>query len=209
MSSPFLQKLESAEASDLGIYFFRDFIDEDEQADLLTALDSNEFPWDLKPVLFGMQLPQHAYLYLRQAKQQKRFPILSRLESICERMEREFDGRISSVYCNRFQDPTHHIPYHRDTYGEHILVLSLGSERIIEFRRDKDQVVTRLEPHAGDVYFMPLRLNSTYMHRVCAGPEDSGTRLSFVFFFKTPKYAKEYRITAMDRIRGAFTSIME
>ena len=67
-----------------------------------------------------------------------------------------------------------------------------------------------LKPNAGDLYFMPLRVNDTHEHQVCAaeGPED-GTRLSFVFFFKTPKYAKDFKITTRDKIKGFFESVVE
>lgn len=133
-----------------------------------------------------------------------------KLETLCTTIEQEFDGEITDVYCNRFQEPTHHIPWHKDSYGSHIFVLSFGADRIIEFRNNKTKEVERLDPHSGDLYFMPLKLNETHMHRVlAASAEHPGTRVSLVFFFQTPNYAREYKITTMQRLKGALNDFLD
>jgi hypothetical protein len=65
-----------------------------------------------------------------------------------------------------------------------------------------------IEPASGDLYFMPLKINDTHRHQVCAAEdENAGTRMSFVFFFKTPKYAKDFKITVLEELKGLFTAI--
>lgn len=163
----------------------------------------------------GQQLDQHAYQHSQRhsASTKKKIvqsPGLQKLEEIANRIEVEFDGKISDVYCNRFQDPNHSIDWHKDQYGRHIFVLSLGSRRTIQFRNDKTKAVDAVMPGEGDLYFMLLAINSTHMHKVCSaketstilGAENTGTRLSFVFFFESPKYAKEFKISMASRFVG-------
>lgn len=54
--------------------------------------------------------------------------------------------------------------WHKDTYGRHIMVLSLGSSRKVQFRDNKTKQVETIEPSLGDLYFMSLRLNDTHKH---------------------------------------------
>ena len=115
--------------------------------------------------------------------------------------------KVGGVYCNRFEDPTHNLQWHKDTYGTHIFVLSLGSQRTVEWRENKTQAIDSVKPAAGDMYFMPLGLNKTHMHRVCAGREGDGTRISFVFFFRAPKYAKQFKVGFMDQATGMIEGI--
>lgn len=135
---------------------------------------------------------------------------LAKLEQLCQRIEEHLDGEVPDVFCNRFQDVSHQLPWHTDTYGHHIVVLSLGSRRNIEFREFKTKKVEVVSPAAGDMYFMPLKLNETHEHRVCkAQTAADGTRLSFVFFFKPPAYAKDFKISTRQKIRGIFEGFLE
>ena len=140
---------------------------------------------------------------------------LQQLEELCVRIETEFDGEVTDVYCNRFQDSWHNIDWHKDTYGQHIFVLSLGSQRTIKFRNSKTREIEEVTPREGDMYLMPLSLNSTHMHKVCSaeetgGDNSDGTRLSFVFFFETPKYANKagFKISRMDRFVGYVEDVL-
>lgn len=169
------------------------------------------------------------------------------LDALCARLETHLDGKVPYVFCNRFSDATHNIPWHTDTYGAHIIVLSLGAQRTIQFRSFKTKAIEDLRPAAGDAYFMPLRVNRTHEHRVCAAPpatstpptsppsasattedsasseiqragdgvgvtesaEGAGARISLVFFFTPPKYAKEFEITMGEAVMGYARSIRE
>jgi hypothetical protein len=202
-SHTFLEELNKAHPTECGVFLFPSFVMDPSAC--LEFMDSDAFPWDTSPRLFGEKLPQHAYLYKRSTDQ--KFPALSLLEDLCRSVEKRFDGTVSAVYCNRFCDSTHRIDWHADKYGQHIFVLTLGSSRVLEFRNNKTDKIESLCPTSGDLYFMPLHINTTHMHRVLPG--DNGTRLSFVFFFDPPKYAKEYRITTRQRIRGFLESMFE
>jgi len=213
---PFHDELEKAEQKS-GIYLWRSFLDEKEVQDAFSLLNNDEhFPWDLNPVLFGEKMTQHAYTYKRSNKENKEHTGLAFLETLCEKLEERFDGTIYDVFCNRFQDPDHRIGWHSDTYGTHIFVLSLGSKRAIQFRQKRNWIgqrngsVETVEPNAGDVYFMPLQLNKTHQHRVCSATSDQeGTRISLVFFVDVPKYATKFKISKLDRLRGAVEDLME
>ena len=152
--------------------------------------------------MYGESLPQHAYYFQRRKKEITDNNALALLEHMCEKIEKDFDVEVYDVYCNRLEDPTHHLDWHEDTYGTHIFVLSLGSQRTVEWRENKTGAIDSVRPQAGDMYFMPLGLNKTHEHRVCAGKEGDGTRISFVFFFKAPKYAKEFKISKIDQVAG-------
>lgn len=213
MATPFLDELDQAQKiCDGALFLTPGFLGPPEADESFRLFDNDEqFPWDLKPRLYGQRLPQHSYLYKRYKKKAGANSLqgLQKLEELCARIEERFDGEISDVFCNRFQDPTHFIEWHKDTYGKHIFVLSLGSTRQIQFRDNKTKQVDEFVPAAGDIYFMPLRTNSTHKHQVMPAADGEGTRISFVFFFQQPKYAKQYRITAMDAVRGAWESMLE
>lgn len=208
--TPFLDKLDTATKRISGLYIFEQYLTP-EEAQAAHQVMNNEFPWDLKPRLYGEPLTQHAYHYKRYkekhaAQKREMYAGLAHLEQLCQRMELEFDGTVDDVWCNRFQNKFHGIPWHHDTYGRHILVLSLGASRPVQFRNDRTGSIATLEPSSGDLYLFPLRINDTHHHRVCSG---TGTRMSFVFFFKPPKYAKEWKITRMDKFKGKMMAITE
>lgn len=206
----FLDRLSQGEDI-CGLKLFRKFISDEHVKNALALLDGEDFPWDEKPMLYGYTLPQHAFHYQREAASVGTLSSngLQFLESLCSDVETEFDCKISDVYCNRFRDPSHHIQWHKDTYGSHILVLSLGADRKVEWKCDANQTVRDVIPRSGDLYFMPLALNSTHMHQVCpAEPGDQGVRLSFVFFVDAPEYALEYHISTIDKVTGFFESML-
>ena len=212
-TKPFLQELESAEKEAGGVYLFREFLPAHRAANMFETFDNDElFPWDLKPKLYGQELQQHAYKYGRSVREKRKFRGLAVLDQLCEEIEQRFDGKVTDVYCNRFKDPTHMIDWHTDTYGSHIFVLTLGSERTVEFReKGKDFVVEAVRPVVGDIYFMPLQINKTHLHRVCPADDNDGTaktRISFVFFFQPPKYATEFKISWKDHLRGFGESLI-
>ena len=230
-SKPFLGKLDSATSQmDCGVYVFNGFLSPRAANDAFLLLkNDSDFPWELKPKLFGEQLKQHAYKHYRykysaSTDGKKQPKGLDMLESICSKLDHEFDVEISFVYCNRFQDAHHMIDWHKDTFGDHILVLTLGAERRIEFRENVTREIESVIPKSGDLYLMPLYVNKTHKHKVCSAIEtgvagssnknttysNDGTRLSFVFFFKPPKYAKkQFRITMVDKAMGLLESLFE
>jgi len=236
-NQPFLEKLNAATAKkDCGLYLYDRFLPPHEARDAFDVLvDDAKFPWDTKPVLFGETLTQHAYKhdrekYSRNLKKSKSksksktnisWEGISKLEAICSKIEHDFGVKVSYVFCNRFEDPSHRIDWHKDTYGEHICVLSLGSKRRIEFRNNHTQEIDSVTPDAGDLYVMPLHINKTHKHRVCSAIQTdpaeargnnhhSSTRLSFVFFFEAPSYAtKEFRISRKDRLMGYLEEMRE
>lgn len=102
--------------------------------------------------------------------------------------------------------------YSTDTFGQHILVLSLGSQRTINFRHLKSKEIIEVRPNPGSLYFMPLKVNDNFEHCVCTAKEEDlmdgeETRLSFLFFIQPPKYAKEYKITLRDKLRGVLEDL--
>lgn len=234
----FLEKMETGQKiTNPEVHLFQRYLSTETSSFFQSLNDSQNFPWDLSPVLFGEKLPQHSYLFDRDRLSKKKktkliaeHPSLQTLESICERIETDFDVTIQSVFCNRFQDAHHHIPWHTDTYGSHIFVLSLGASRLVQFRAlrktqdDTSSPVVSIHPQAGDLYFMPLWVNDTHEHRVCSLAEGNAespsqsdsmsettteTRISLVFFCEPPKYARKYRISVWDKMRGLATSMLE
>ena len=202
-SKPFLDKLKTAEKTyDLHVFHY---LGKKERENAFELFNSDVFPWVKKPKLYGESLPQHAYNFQRGYESKRKIQnnkALSLLDNICVNIERDFDVKVYEVYCNRLDDPTHNIGWHKDTFGTHIFVLSLGSQRTVKFRENATGRVNSVRPKAGDMYFMPLGLNKTHQHRVCPGEPSDETRISFVFFVKTPNYAKEYKISRRDTIAG-------
>jgi alkylated DNA repair dioxygenase AlkB len=210
-AKPFLEKLASASTkTSFGLFYFQNFLTSDQAQEALEILNA-QLPWDLRPTLYGQKLNQHAFEYNRFAakKSPKETPTsagVAYVETLCQTLERDFDGTIDTVFCNRFQDPSHQIPWHKDTYGLHIMVLSLGSTREVQFRDTKTKEIASIAPQSGDLYFFPLHINDTHQHSVAPATDgDSGTRLSLVFFFSPPKYATAYRISLRKKLRGLFT----
>mmetsp|Transcript_25421 Transcript_25421/g.45915 ORF Transcript_25421/g.45915 Transcript_25421/m.45915 type:complete len:230 (-) Transcript_25421:186-875(-) len=221
-AAPFLDQLDAAKQLDgVGLFLVDQFVSHDEAENAFQTLNDG-IPWNLTPSLYGEKLSQHAYHHFRNNKnsaykraEKSAAGGLTKLEDLCTNIEKYFDGKVSDVYCNRFMNPEHHIPYHTDTFGRHVIVLSLGSHRTVNFRNKKTKHVTEVRPKAGDLYFMPLRVNDSYEHCVCAANKEdlasddgNDTRLSFVFFFEPPKYAKDYKITKIDKIRGFLEGIL-
>jgi hypothetical protein len=207
--TPFLAKLDTAHKT-CGLFLFH-YLDDLEKTNAFEIFNGDVFPWDLNPKLYGVSLEQHAYYFDRESKKKKTKDnaSLEFLDDLCQRIETEFDVEIYGVYCNRFQDSSHNLAWHKDTYGSQIFVLSLGAQRRVEWRENKTKALDSVTPEAGDLYFMPLGLNKTHKHRVCAGEEGAGTRISLVFFFKPPKYAKEYKISFMDKVVGYVAYALE
>ncbi|KAL7526441.1 hypothetical protein ACHAWF_001769 [Thalassiosira exigua] len=196
----FLEKLATAERK-CGLYLFH-YLQQKERDEAFRLFDSELFPWEKKPKLYGERLPQHAF-YFKRTSSADGNAALAHLESLCKRIETEFDVQVYDVYCNRFVDPSHNQEWHKDTFGAHIFVLSLGSTRRVEWRSNATKEIDSVTPNAGDMYLMPLGLNKTHKHRVCAGEESDGTRISLVFFIKTPKYAgKEFKVSFADKLKG-------
>jgi len=196
-------------------YMFKNFLSQEEAEDAFDVLiDDAKFPWDTKPELYGQPLNKYTSEHdlLDFAKEQKKergritdtsntnIKGLLKLGELCAKIENQFDVRVSFVFCNRFQNVDHPVNWHKDAYEEHICVLTLGSKRRIEFRNNRTQEIKTMTPNAGDLYVMPLKMNETHTHRVCSADEtdaigtNAGARLSFVFFFEAPKYAKTKHI---------------
>mmetsp|Transcript_27169 Transcript_27169/g.45321 ORF Transcript_27169/g.45321 Transcript_27169/m.45321 type:complete len:220 (-) Transcript_27169:1304-1963(-) len=175
-----------------------------------TVNDDDAFPWDIRPKLYGEVLQQHAYSYMPTRKNlQSSKEGLKVLEQLRTRIAEDFQCKVHAVFCNRFVDPDHSIDWHRDKYGVHIFVLSLGNSRSVEYRHDKTKDVTRYEPCAGDLYFMSLQHNKQYNHRVLsAGENRSGTRISFVFMISAPFNMKKYKIGFGDKVFGTLNAML-
>jgi alkylated DNA repair dioxygenase AlkB len=195
-----------------GLKFFHGWLPADEAERIFATANGDSFPWNLKPKLYGTKIPQHSYHYKRSKK--KTSEGLDALEALCQRICSEFDCKLQSVYCNRFQDVNHKIDWHQDKYASHIFVLSLGGHRGLEFRtNDATKEITRYDPCAGDLYFMSLQHNKKFYHRVLSA-EESGdttsgsTRISFVFFVSAPFDKKEYRVGLGESIFGGINSWM-
>ena len=110
-AKPFLEKLDSSKkVCDENLYLFDSYLSSNESAVALKVLDSDAFPWDTAPKLYGQQLDQHAYQHNQRSSSSTKKKIarslgLQKLEESVSRIEMEFDGKVTDVYCNRFQDP--------------------------------------------------------------------------------------------------------
>lgn len=70
----FLDSLENAQHT-AGVYLLPGFVSSVEAGELFESLnDDSIFPWDLKPVLYGERLTQHAYLFKRKQKDIEKWP---------------------------------------------------------------------------------------------------------------------------------------
>mmetsp|Transcript_48433 Transcript_48433/g.117223 ORF Transcript_48433/g.117223 Transcript_48433/m.117223 type:complete len:213 (-) Transcript_48433:224-862(-) len=204
-----------------GLKFFDGYLSREESNQIFAAVNGPTFTWNEKPKLYGMKLPQHAYLYQR-GKSRKTSTKLSMksdgreaLELLCQRILNDFGCSVQSVYCNRFQDLDHRIEWHRDKFGSHILVLTLGNgRRDLEFKDNSGSNLQRYHPKAGDLYFLSLQYNKEHCHRVLSTIESSdnsnnhGIRVSFVFFITAPFNIKEYKVSFMEQISGAINAML-
>lgn len=199
-SKQFLNKLETAKQN-CGLYFF-DYLGKSEQENAFETFDTDVFPWEEKPKLYIDSLSQHSYFFQRPKNRIRKNTSLSLLDDMCVRIEQDFDVKVSGVYCNRQEEPTHNLGWHKDTFGTHVFVLSLGSKRTVEWRENANGEIDSVVQTAGEMYFMPLDRNKTHRHRVCPGQPGDGTAISFTFLVETPKYAKEFKISGMDKFFG-------
>ena len=120
------------------------------------TFDSDRFPWETKAKLYGETLPQHASYFPRGSKKSKKKIKENESLALLEDLRRRFESDVEIyVFSNRFQDPTHDIDWHKDTYGCHIFVLSLGSQRTVDFPENKTRNIESVKPGVGDLYFMP------------------------------------------------------
>ena len=189
---------------DSGLRFWDSYVSDPTASEASTTPDA--FPWNESPTLYGIKLNQHSYLYKRTPKEQANHEGLLALEALCLKIEGDFDCRVHSAYCNRFSDPMHEIPWHRDKFGSHIFVLSLGSPRDVQFKRDGTDAIETHRPKPGDLYFMSLQHNKTHTHRVRSAEDssDKGIRVSFVFFVTSPFGKPEYALSFWDELVGCF-----
>mmetsp|Transcript_31180 Transcript_31180/g.87421 ORF Transcript_31180/g.87421 Transcript_31180/m.87421 type:complete len:195 (+) Transcript_31180:108-692(+) len=124
-------------------------------------------------------LPQKAYNYELDARQSRPIPVL---EEIIAKVGTEFpELEVTEVWCNLLCDPSHHLDWHQDQYGEHLFVLSFGAPRRIEYRDHKTKAdAVAFEACSGDLYYMHPAFDKRHDHRVLKS--DAGDRISLAMF---------------------------
>jgi len=115
-TTPFLDQLDAAtKVDEVGVYIIEDFLSQEEAKESFEILNnSNNLPWKANPTLYRIKLNQHAYEFRRSKRNIKRASKsigMSKLEELSRKIEKEFDGKVSYVWCNRLH-PEHNVPYH-------------------------------------------------------------------------------------------------
>ena len=115
-TTPFLDQLDAAtKVDDVGVYIIEDFLSQEEAKESFEILNnSNNMPWKANPTLYRIKLNQHAYEFRRSKRNIKRASKsigMPKLEELSRKIEKEFDGKVSYVWCNRLH-PEHNVPYH-------------------------------------------------------------------------------------------------
>ena len=115
-TTPFLDQLDAAtKVDDVGVYIIDNFLSQEEAREAFGILNnSTNLPWKANPTLYRIKLNQHAYEYRRSKWNIKRASKsigMSKLEDLARKIEKEFDGKVSYVWCNRWH-PEHNVPYH-------------------------------------------------------------------------------------------------
>ena len=94
------------------------------------------------------------------------------------------------------------------------MMLLLGLTQTVQFWHNKLKVIMNVRPKSGDLYYVPLKINNYFQHCVCAADkqdsnEEGGLKwLSFVFFYKCPKYASENKILTGNKMKGYFETLL-
>ena len=119
-TTPFLDQLDAAtKVDDVGVYIIDNFLSQEEAREAFGILNnSTNLPWKANPTLYRIKLNQHAYEYRRSKRNIKRASKsigMSKLEELSRKIEKEFDGKVSYVWCNRLH-PEHDVPYHTGKY---------------------------------------------------------------------------------------------
>jgi len=185
---------------DCGLHLFQNFLSPEEAEDAFDVLiDDEKFPWYTEPE--EQKTNEHDLFEFAREQKRKRgkiqdssdFKGLLKLGQISAKIEEAFGVRVSFVFCNRFQNRDQRLDCHKNSYAEHICVLTLGSKRRVEFQNRKTRKVEAITPGGGDLYVIPLKLDDTHKHRVCPTNQENPSetndfaRMSFVFFFEAPK----------------------
>jgi len=199
-----------------GLKFFSQWLPPEDADRVFQACNKEGgFPWNEKPQLYGEDIPQHAYLYQRSKAWNWSLSMdkgKEALEILCQRIAKDFGCSVYSVYCNRFRDPDHKIAWHQDQFASHIVVLSLGGYRGLEFRVNDTREILRYDPMPGDLYFMSLQHNKKHFHRVLSaiesGDTSGSTRISFVFFISAPFNKREYQVGWAETMLGSWNSML-
>jgi alkylated DNA repair dioxygenase AlkB len=88
------------------------------------------------------------------------------------------------AFLNLYRDGNEYAPYHADKYGCDCGLLSLGTMRILRYKKNddtKDQIDYEL--NNGDLLFIPDDVNENYKHSLLKRTKVKEPRISILFFF--------------------------
>eukprot|EP00755_Sulcionema_specki_P014891 Sspe_Gene.57912::Locus_31772_Transcript_1_1_Confidence_1.000_Length_848::g.57912::m.57912 len=91
------------------------------------------------------------------------------------------------MWCNLFENGEHHIDWHNDNYGVHLVVVSFGATRRLLFRTKKTKELVSDTPVThGMLYYMSPNYDKAHEHSVPAMPEVTEPRISIAVFCSRP-----------------------
>lgn len=167
--------------NDLSVSFKQDFLPDHEA--LFSALDQ-EVAWESRikkrrTASFGVPFNYSGQVY-------DPVPMPPALEAICDRIEEEVGFRPNNCLLNYYGGGGSKMGFHVDATdhlspGTGVVIVSLGADRSLTFRRIEDHEHTQeFRLTGGSLIFMPNEVQESWQHAVLKEP-GAGPRISLTF----------------------------
>lgn len=111
------------------------------------------------------------------------FPILTRI--VTQAISQLKLGEPKSLWLNLYRNGDNYAPWHQDSYGGKVAIVSIGGARLFKTRplADLDEEVETYNFGDGDLIFFNESWNSTHQHSVPKTKKKVSSRISIVIFW--------------------------
>lgn len=89
---------------------------------------------------------------------------------------------VTGAFLNYYEDGNEYAPYHADKYGCDVVLVSLGTTRILRYMHNTTKEKTDLEMGNGDMVFIPEKVNNDYKHSLLKRTRVESPRISILLF---------------------------
>jgi hypothetical protein len=108
---------------------------------------------------------------------------ITELNNVLVKIENHFSRQIIGCFMNYYETGKDHAPYHADKYGCDVCLLSLGTTRILRYKKNETNEKTDFTLNSGDLLFIPNEINNNYKHSLLQRKKINTPRISLLIFF--------------------------
>jgi hypothetical protein len=89
---------------------------------------------------------------------------------------------VKGAFLNYYEDGLDYAPYHADKYGCDVVLVSLGTTRVLRYMHNTTKEKTDFEMRNGDMLFIQEKVNDVYKHSLLKRTRVTLPRISILMF---------------------------